>query len=88
MQASCLRASALRCIFLFTGAYIKLKDLSWAPAIESFLGPFLRSYCVDSSHDAAVLTQIFNEVLGKERKPVINTSRFFDKVGSCTFVKN
>jgi hypothetical protein len=43
---------------------------------------------VDSAHDAAILTQIFNEVLGKERKPVINTSRFFDKVGSCTCVKN
>jgi hypothetical protein len=74
--------------FSLTGAYIKLKDISWAPVIESFLGPFLRSYCVDSSHDAAVLTQIFSEVLGEERKPAINTSRFFDKVCPCACVKN
>ncbi|KDR12930.1 structural maintenance of chromosomes protein 6 isoform X2 [Zootermopsis nevadensis] len=62
------------------GAYIKLKDASWAPALESFLGSFLRSYCVDSARDAQVLMQIFNDVLGKERKPAIITSRFFDKV--------
>jgi hypothetical protein len=74
--------------FSLTGAYIKLKDISWAPAIESFLGPFLRSYCVDSLHDAAVLEQIFSEALGEERKPIISISRFFDKVCPCVCVKN
>jgi hypothetical protein len=89
MQGSILGLQYRHCIFLsLTGAYIKPKDASWAPAIESFLGRFLRSYCVDSVRDAAVLTQIFSEVLGKEMKPVINTSKFFDKVGSCTYVKN
>jgi hypothetical protein len=65
-----------------------LKDVSWAPALESLLGAYLRSYCVDSAHDAQVLTQIFNEVLGKEKNPTIITSKFLDKVGSFTCINN
>jgi hypothetical protein len=65
-----------------------LKDASWASAVESFLGQLLGSYCADSAHDAQVLTQIFSEVLGKEKKPAIITSRFLDKVGLCTCVNN
>ncbi|PSN30065.1 hypothetical protein C0J52_23172 [Blattella germanica] len=56
------------------GAYVKLKDASWAPAIENFLSSTLFTYCVHSGNDSRALTKIFNEVLDKnERAPSIIT---------------
>ncbi|XP_069682239.1 structural maintenance of chromosomes protein 6-like isoform X2 [Periplaneta americana] len=63
------------------GAYIKLKDASWAPALESYLINPLKYYCVDNSMDNRVLNKIFEEVIGaREKKPTVITSKFLDKV--------
>lgn len=70
-------------IFLFSylGAYIKVKDSSWIPAVENQLGfGFLQSFCVDNSNDNKVLSIIIKEVCRGDRAPNVIISRFFDKV--------
>ncbi|KAJ9586758.1 hypothetical protein L9F63_019657, partial [Diploptera punctata] len=62
------------------GAYVKLKDATWAPAVEGFLESLTRSYCVSSSKDSQVLSKIFNEVLGSQRKPTIISGKFIEKL--------
>ncbi|XP_077272905.1 structural maintenance of chromosomes 6 [Temnothorax americanus] len=60
------------------GAFIKLKDAAWAPAVESFFGyRFLSSFCVDNSQDAKMLTSIMKEIFYKENPLQIISSKFF-----------
>ncbi|KAK2582068.1 hypothetical protein KPH14_002772 [Odynerus spinipes] len=63
------------------GAYVKMKDLAWAPAVESFLGAACFStFCADNSEDAKILTNIMEEVYLNERMPQIVYSKFFRQV--------
>ncbi|XP_047117570.1 structural maintenance of chromosomes protein 6 [Schistocerca piceifrons] len=62
------------------GAYIKLKDSSWAPAIENFLGArFLSSFCVHNAKDSRVLSSLINS-MRIDRPPNILIGKFFDRV--------
>ncbi|XP_012142309.2 structural maintenance of chromosomes 6 isoform X1 [Megachile rotundata] len=63
------------------GAYIKMKDLAWAPAVENYLGPDICStFCVDNSHDAKLLNLIMQEIYLNERTPQIICSKFYKSV--------
>jgi amino acid transporter len=64
--------------FLFIGSFIKLKDSSWIPAIENYLGfGTLSAFCVDNSEDGQVLNRIMKEVFQAERPPQVIISKFF-----------
>jgi len=63
------------------GAYIKMKDAAWAPAVESYLGSrTLCSFCVDNTQDAKLLTSIMKEIFYNERIPQIISSKFYHQV--------
>lgn len=63
------------------GAYIKMKDPAWAPAVEHFLGASTFStFCVDNSCDAKVLNTIMKEIYLNERIPQIICSKFYNTV--------
>ncbi|XP_043593729.1 structural maintenance of chromosomes protein 6 [Bombus pyrosoma] len=63
------------------GAYIKMKDSAWAPAVEHFLGASTFStFCVDNSRDAKVLNTIMKEIYLNERTPQIICSKFYNTV--------
>ncbi|XP_011496853.1 PREDICTED: structural maintenance of chromosomes protein 6 [Ceratosolen solmsi marchali] len=61
------------------GSFIKLKDSSWIPAIENYLGfGTITAFCVDNSQDGQILNRIIKEVFQTERPPQIIISKFFD----------
>ncbi|XP_011701842.1 PREDICTED: structural maintenance of chromosomes protein 6 [Wasmannia auropunctata] len=63
------------------GAFIKLKDAAWAPAVENFLGYHtLSSFCVDNSQDAKLLNSIMKEIFYNEKTLQIIASKFFNQV--------
>ncbi|XP_043494433.1 structural maintenance of chromosomes protein 6 [Polistes fuscatus] len=63
------------------GAYVKVKNREWIPAVENFLGAnCLTTFCADNSEDAKTLTKIMEEVYLNERAPQIVYSKFFNKV--------
>ncbi|XP_076756684.1 structural maintenance of chromosomes 6 isoform X1 [Xylocopa sonorina] len=63
------------------GAYIKMKDPAWAPAVENFLGAgTFCTFCVDNSHDAKILNAIMQEIYLNERTPQIICSKFYHAV--------
>jgi hypothetical protein len=67
--------------FYTIGAYIKMKDAAWAPAVESYLGSrTLCSFCVDNTQDAKLLTSIMKEIFYNERIPQIISSKFYHQV--------
>ncbi|XP_018392244.1 PREDICTED: structural maintenance of chromosomes protein 6 [Cyphomyrmex costatus] len=72
------------------GAFIKLKDAAWAPAIENFLGfGTLSSFCVDNSQDAKLLNSIMKEIFYHESTLPIICSKFFNQIHDvrrhCTY---
>ncbi|EGI61102.1 Structural maintenance of chromosomes protein 6 [Acromyrmex echinatior] len=72
------------------GAFIKLKDAAWAPAVESFLGfGTLNSFCVDNSQDAKLLNSIMKEIFYNENTLQVICSKFFNQVHDvrhhCTY---
>ncbi|XP_071562510.1 structural maintenance of chromosomes protein 6-like [Temnothorax nylanderi] len=63
------------------GAFIKLKDAAWAPAVESFFGyRFLSSFCVDNDQDAKLLNSIMKEIFDNENTPQMISSKFLYQV--------
>ncbi|XP_017792658.1 PREDICTED: structural maintenance of chromosomes protein 6 [Habropoda laboriosa] len=63
------------------GAYIKMKDSTWAPAVEHYLGAStFTTFCVDNSHDAKILNTIMKEIYLNERTPQIICSKFYNVV--------
>ncbi|XP_071651386.1 structural maintenance of chromosomes protein 6-like isoform X2 [Temnothorax longispinosus] len=63
------------------GAFIKLKDAAWAPAVESLFGnQFLSSFCVDNSEDAKLLKSIMKEIFDNENPPQMISSKFLYQV--------
>ncbi|KAL0107751.1 hypothetical protein PUN28_014797 [Cardiocondyla obscurior] len=63
------------------GAFIKMKNAAWAPAVESFLGfRTLSSFCVDNSQDAKLLNSIMKEIFYHENPPQIMCSKFFNQI--------
>ncbi|KAK0079239.1 hypothetical protein PV326_008874 [Microctonus aethiopoides] len=63
------------------GAYIKMKDPTWTPAVESFLGyGILTGFCVDNAQDARVLSSIIKEIYIDESSPSITCSKFHHRV--------
>ncbi|XP_025269792.1 structural maintenance of chromosomes protein 6 isoform X2 [Camponotus floridanus] len=63
------------------GAYIKVKDASWTPAIESYLNSrMLSSFCVDNTQDAKLLNSIMKEIFYNQNIPQIICSKFFNQV--------
>ncbi|CAK9818472.1 Structural maintenance of chromosomes protein 6 [Anthophora plagiata] len=63
------------------GAYIKMKDPTWAPAVEHYLGAStFTTFCVDNSQDAKVLNTIMKEIYLNERTPQIICSKFYNAV--------
>ena len=65
------------------GAYIKLNDQNWIPAVENFLShTVLNGFCVDNTQDAKKLGLIMREVFRDERCPQIISSKFHDRVCS------
>lgn len=74
------------CSLCYKGSYIKLRDSSWAPAIEDwFTFAFLRGFCVDNPHDAEVLREICNS-LKVDRMPSIYITKFFNQVSVAHIV--
>ncbi|XP_011637103.1 structural maintenance of chromosomes protein 6 [Pogonomyrmex barbatus] len=62
------------------GAFIKMKDAAWAPAVENFLGArTLSSFCVDNHQDAKLLNSIMKEIYNDNILQVI-CSKFFNQV--------
>ncbi|XP_076243651.1 structural maintenance of chromosomes 6 [Calliopsis andreniformis] len=75
------------------GAYIKMKDPAWAPAVESYLGAgTFTTFCVDNSYDAKVLSAIMKEIYLNERTPQIICSKFYNRVhdvsAHCTYSRD
>lgn len=67
------------------GAFIKMKDAAWAPAVESFLGiRILSSFCVDNNQDAKLLNSIMKEIFYNENTLQIISSKFFNQVRKCS----
>ena len=63
------------------GAYIKMKNPAWAPAVENYLGRnTFSTFCVDNSHDAKVLNVIMKEIYLNEITPQIICSKFYNIV--------
>ncbi|XP_071562380.1 structural maintenance of chromosomes protein 6-like [Temnothorax nylanderi] len=63
------------------GAFIKLKDADWVPAVESFFGyRFLSSFCVDNGQDAKLLNSIMKEIFYNENPLQLISSKFFYQV--------
>ncbi|GJQ78528.1 hypothetical protein Trydic_g11642 [Trypoxylus dichotomus] len=63
------------------GASINIRDKKWDVAIEGFLGAgLLRAFTVDNKKDNALLMEIFNQHCGSGHKPLVITSKFFNKV--------
>lgn len=63
------------------GAYLKMKDAAWAPAVESYLSfRTLCSFCVDNTQDAKLLGSIMKEIFYNEKAPQIISSKFYSKV--------
>lgn len=68
-------------VLVYLGAYIKVKDPAWIPAVEHYLGASTFStFCVDNSHDAKVLNAIMREIYLNERIPQIICSKFYNTV--------
>ncbi|XP_008551546.1 structural maintenance of chromosomes protein 6 [Microplitis demolitor] len=61
------------------GEFIKLKDQSWIPAVENYLG-HLSSFCVDNGQDSKTLGNIMREIYGNEQSPTILCSKFHNRV--------
>lgn len=69
------------------GAFIKLKDAAWAPAVENFLGTrLLSSFCVDNNQDAKLLNSIMKEIFYNENTLQIISSKFFNQVKEYNFL--
>ncbi|XP_066904702.1 structural maintenance of chromosomes protein 6 [Halyomorpha halys] len=64
------------------GAFIKVKEESWGPAIESIIGQkVLSSFCVDNNDDFKVLKSIMDRLqIPAKQKPSVSISKYFDKV--------
>ncbi|XP_072747857.1 structural maintenance of chromosomes protein 6 [Anoplolepis gracilipes] len=63
------------------GAYIKVKDASWTPAVENYLNSrMLSSFCVDNNQDAKLLNSIMKEIFHNQNTPQIICSKFFNQV--------
>jgi len=70
----------------YVGAFIKMKDAAWAPAVENFLGTrTLSSFCVDNSQDAKLLNSIMKEIFYNESTLQIISSKFFNQVRKHDF---
>nr|XP_034181336.1 structural maintenance of chromosomes protein 6 [Osmia lignaria]XP_034181337.1 structural maintenance of chromosomes protein 6 [Osmia lignaria] len=75
------------------GKYIKIKDPTWAPAVENYLGSdTFSTFCVDNSYDAKVLNRIMKEIYLNDKTPQIICSKFYHKVhdvgAHCTYSPN
>lgn len=68
------------------GAFIKVKDPQWIPAVENFLSNLLSAFCVDNRADANKLGLIMREVFRDERCPQIISSKFYDRVSFFFFI--
>ncbi|XP_014245802.1 structural maintenance of chromosomes protein 6 [Cimex lectularius] len=64
------------------GLYIKVKDKTWGPSIESFLSTmFLQSFCVDNSKDYQTLSAIIKNLnIPNKQMPTLFITKFFDQV--------
>ncbi|KAK9744457.1 RecF/RecN/SMC N terminal domain [Popillia japonica] len=63
------------------GAYINVRDKKWDVAIEGYIGTsLLRSFTVDNKKDNAVLMEILNKHCRSGQKPMIITSKFYNRV--------
>lgn len=65
------------------GAYIKVNDEAWVPAIESTLRPVLNLFCVSCQEDSKVLNRLFDEVIDRNRggaRPGIIITKFIFRV--------
>lgn len=64
------------------GSYIQVKEKSWGPAIENYIGAkTLSSFCVDNNHDYKVLKSLVERIdMPAKLKPSITISKFFNQV--------
>ncbi|KAK9744455.1 AAA domain [Popillia japonica] len=63
------------------GAFINIRDKKWDVAIEGYIGTgLLRSFTVDNKKDNAVLMEIFNRHCTSGQKPMVITSKFYNRV--------
>ncbi|KAI4467367.1 structural maintenance of chromosomes 56 smc5 smc6 [Holotrichia oblita] len=63
------------------GAFINIRDKKWDVAIEGYIGTgLLRSFTVDNKKDNAILMEIFNRHCTSGQKPMVITSKFFNRV--------
>ena len=62
------------------GAFIKLRDKSWASVVEKIVGKLLRCFICHSDRDAKMLQrlmgELFNEMNIRGFKPDVHTSQF------------
>ncbi|KAI4467365.1 structural maintenance of chromosomes 56 smc5 smc6 [Holotrichia oblita] len=63
------------------GSFINIRDKKWDVAIEGYIGTgLLRSFTVDNKKDNAILMEIFNRHCTSGQKPMVITSKFFNRV--------
>lgn len=60
--------------FFFSGAYIKLRDRSWAPVVEQFLGQRLSNFICSNDDDAKLLNRMLVDVIPNGKRPQITTA--------------
>ena len=60
----------------FLGAYIKLKDIMWAPVVERCLGVGLHNFICSNDEDAKQLNRVLNETVprGRQKPSIITTA--------------
>ena len=58
------------------GAYIKLRDQTWAPAVENILGGRLSNFLCHSDRDAKILNRMIDALNIRGPRPGVNTSQF------------
>ncbi|KAF6207011.1 hypothetical protein GE061_018249 [Apolygus lucorum] len=67
------------------GRFIKLKEESWGPVVESFIGNSLKSFAVCSSKDLTTMRKIFDKLnIPKEQRPTVTVTKFQDTAYDCS----
>jgi len=61
-------------LFYIPGAYIKLKDPSWAPLIEFSLGARLLNFVCSNDEDAKTLNRLIEQVIPRGPRPSVITA--------------
>ena len=67
-------------LFFISGAFIKLRDSSWAPVIEQSLGARLMSFVCSNDEDSRTLNRMIDQVVTGRSRPNVITAAMTGQV--------